>query len=108
LDEVEEPLEGEEVTLEVVEEALLGVVEEEEAVWTGVLEVEAGVVVASKAVVEAEAGSKVKVAGEEGKTLPCSASRRSRVPPTSSLPSTPQSGSSAAGLGFTSATLDPA
>ena len=43
MDEVEEPLEGEEVTLEVVEEALLGVVEEEEAVWTGVLEVEAGV-----------------------------------------------------------------
>jgi len=83
------------------EEELLGAGEEEEAVWTEMLEVAAGVVEVSRPAGEAEVDTKVKEGGEEGKTLPCSACRRSKGPPTSSHPSTLQSASSAAGPGFT-------
>jgi len=76
-----------------------------EAAWTEVGEGEAGVVEASRPAVEVEVDTKAKEGGEEGRTLPCSACRRSRDPPTSSRPLTLQSVSSAAGPDSTSATL---
>jgi len=88
------------------EEGLLEAGEVEEAAWTEVGEVEAGVVEASRPAVEVEVDTKAKEGGEEGRTLPCNACKRSRDPPTSSPPLTLQSVSSAAGPGSTLETLD--